>query len=257
MAENRTFTVLKGCFKTGRQNIQVTSMRNIPTFNLKGLAGIYVEAEQRDGKYTVFEIVIGKGHFLCMMFLSEDDGGNKDTLFVYLRHLRELLQIKTYGNHHRGDFMIYLNDYEKRKLTDELQLKPGGGDFAFDKFLHEFNQKIPQSIHRDTVVKKLRENKNYIPPGVIDEADKTVLVSLRRLLPHQHPQDKTLRKLYIFTDGDTNTITRLIGRLKATNCTVCWTTEENRNQARTISYLLNLINIFIVIINYGCKFVTL
>lgn len=217
-------------------------MSNDPTFNLTGLTGIYAEAEQSYGKHTAFEVEIGKGHFLCMMFLSEDDGCNKDMLFVYLRHLRAMLQIKTYGNHHHGDFMIYLKECEKQMLIDELQLTRGNGNFSFIHFLNELNQKIPQSIPREVVNRTLQQNRKIIPSGVVDEKVKNILICIKQLPPDQHPLDKTLRKLYIYTDGDTETITRLIDCLKARNCTVCWTTEENRDRACTISSLINTIS---------------
>lgn len=52
------------------------------------------------------------------------------------------------------------------------------------------------------------------------------------------PQDKTLRKLYLYTDADVKDIDELIKLLKKFNRTVAWTTEDNNHKSANIRDLI-------------------
>lgn len=49
-----------------------------------------------------------------------------------------------------------------------------------------------------------------------------------RLPESKKPQDKTLRKLYVYTDGNVEDIAELIQLLKKFNMTVAWTTKDKK-----------------------------
>ena len=65
------------------------------------------------------------------------------------------------------------------------------------------------------------------------ESLKSILVGPRRLTKGT-PRDKTLRKLYLYTDYDSDEVDRLIDYLKATNMTVAWTTPDKADKAADI-----------------------
>lgn len=208
-------------------------------FNFTGLAGVYKQGCVSDGKTLAFELTSGKGHFLFMMFLSEEDGGDRDKLFLYLRNVNTILGVKTYGSHKNGDFIVYLTENQQNNLVQELQLNIGAGTFSFERFLNELNSRIPSTISVKEVRATLRNNRAHIPPHVVDDTEKTVLIGTSKLPPGKTPQDKTLRKLYLFAEGSDSEISSFISILKANNCTVRWTTEENRYRAAEINALIS------------------
>ena len=53
-------------------------------FNFTQLKNVYMEALSSYDKSVAFDIRIGRGRFLFLMFLSEDD--EKDSLFLYMRN---------------------------------------------------------------------------------------------------------------------------------------------------------------------------
>ena len=55
-------------------------------FNFNRLQNIYFATLNSDDKATAFDIQIGKGRFLFMMYLSDEDKEAKDTLFIYMRN---------------------------------------------------------------------------------------------------------------------------------------------------------------------------
>lgn len=194
-------------------------------FNFSHMNNIYLEALSSYDKTLIFESHVGKGRFLFMMFLSDEDNEAKDRLFIYMRNTKYMRNIKMYGNHIKGKFEVYITDQIKNELIEELQLTSNGASFDFISFLEQLNNSIPQSIDHREKISKLRQNKDIIRPlDVIDEADRTILIGEVRLPKNKEPQDKTLRKLYIYTDGAVQDITKLIELLKQYNMTVAWQT---------------------------------
>lgn len=214
-------------------------------FNFDKLTNIYKEALKSFDKTLIFENEVGKGRFLFMMFLSDEDKEAKDNLFIYLRNTKQFVKIKLYGNHLKGNFNVYIKDIIKRKLIDELLLKNQGNQvFNFYSFLDDLNSCIPLSIPIPTKLNSLRENNRIIQPlNVVDEKDKTILLGEKRLPKGQKPQDKTLRKLYIYTKSNESDITELITLLKKFNMTVRWTIPENNHKAKNIREIINKIDI--------------
>ncbi|WP_186333554.1 hypothetical protein [Paenibacillus xylanexedens] len=212
-------------------------------FNFNNLNNLYAEAITSDDKTLIFEAQIGKGRFLFMMFLSEEDKDSKDKLFIYMRNINLIKPIKVYGNHNKGQFEVYIKDDLKGSMIKELQLNSSTGSFNFIEFLQQLNSKIPQSINRDNKIIELRKNKDLISElGVVDEADKTVLKCEMRLPENKKPQDKTLRKLYVYTDGNVEDIAELIQLLKKFNMTVAWTTKDKKNNNSNVKGLLGKLN---------------
>ena len=87
-------------------------------------------------------------------------------------------------------------------------------------------------------VETLRNNRNIIRAVGIDEIEKTVLISTK-VLSKGKPQDRTLRKLYMYTEESETVITEFIKNLKKANMTVAWTTEEQRFRAADINAMIN------------------
>nr|MBO8919482.1 hypothetical protein [Proteus mirabilis] len=67
-----------------------------------------------------FEIRLGAGCFVFMMFLSKEDSEQNDKLFIYYRNINTLSQLKLYGSHLGGDFLLTSSLKKKLLLgTDE------------------------------------------------------------------------------------------------------------------------------------------
>lgn len=85
-------------------------------FNFNRLQNLYIATLHSFDKAMAFDIEIGRGRFLFMMYLSDEDKESKDMLFVYMRNTRILRKIKMYGNHKKGDFKVL----SMRKLKTDL-----------------------------------------------------------------------------------------------------------------------------------------
>ncbi|WP_409068409.1 hypothetical protein ACFLKB_13370 [Clostridium sp. FAM 1755] len=207
-------------------------------FDFSNLKNVYIATLESSDKALAFDLKVGKGRFLFMMFLSEEDKESKDILFLYMRNKRIMRRIKLYGNHIMGTFKSYINEDVQNCLIQELQLEHTGRSFNFMNFLCQINEAIPQEINISDKIKTLRDNCNIIRTlNVIDESDKTVLIGERKLFVGT-PQDKTLRKLYMYTNSSVQDITELIRLLKKMNMTVAWTTEENRYREADIRRMI-------------------
>ena len=207
-------------------------------FNFNRLQNIYFATLNSDDKATAFDIQIGKGRFLFMMYLSDEDKEAKDTLFIYMRNTKVLRKLKMYGSHKKGTFDVYISEKIQNETTEELCLTHSGKPFDFEHFLEELNSNIPLEIRQETKIKTLRENRKIISSlDVVDEAKKTVLIGDKHLSVGK-PQDKTLRKLYLYTDAGVKDIDELIKLLKKFNRTVAWTTEDNNHKSANIRDLI-------------------
>lgn len=208
-------------------------------FNFSRLKNVYTSALKSLDKTLSFDLNIGKGRFLFMMFLSEEDGYDKDMLFLYMRNTKNMKKIKLYGSHKNGTFKVYINENLKRSFIKELQLVHSGNNFDFMNFLNQINESIPQQINIEDKIKSLRNNRDIISSlNVIDGSDKTVLITDKKVAVGT-PRDKTLRKLYMYTNASYEDITELIRVLKKMNRTVAWTTEENRYRESDIKEMLD------------------
>lgn len=198
-------------------------------FNFSGLKAIYNESLQRSEPTLAFEIVHGRGRFVFMMFFSQEDKESKDRLFVQLRNTLVFLELKAYGSHRNGDFFIYFNDQDKEAIINELMLEGNGREFSFERFLEQINQQIPAELSLQNKLDKIREVWPQVGPSlsnVVDEADKTNLIGIKKLPTGNKPRDKTLRKLYIHTNGSAEVISNLIDALKAARVTLAWTNRD-------------------------------
>ena len=218
------------------------------TFNLSGLKHIYLEALQRSDPTLAFEVTHGRGRFVFMMFFSKEDKESKDRLFVQLRNTQVFLELKTYGSHKNGNFTIYFNNHDQAAIIKELQLEPGGHRFDFNTFLEQINQQIPATLPLQAKLDKIREIWPQVGTklsGVVDQADKTILIGIVNLPQGKKPQDKTLRKLYIYTNGSAEVITNLITALKDARVTLAWTSNKDvtsKNLAEILASISNKSN---------------
>ena len=212
-------------------------------FNLTGLKNIYLEALRGSEPTLAFEVIQGRGRFVFMMFFSTEDKESKDRLFVQLRNTQVFLELKTYGSHRSGDFFIYFNEDDQDAIRQELQLGQGGEQFDFTVFLDRLNQQIPTELPLQDKLDKIREiwpqvNQHLI--NVVDQADKTTLMGIKKLPKGKKPQDKTLRKLYIYTNGNAEVITNLIAALKEARVTLAWTNRDITE--KSLAEIMALIN---------------
>lgn len=174
-----------------------------------------------------------------MLYLSDEDKEAKDILFIYMRNTKILRKLKMYGNHIKGTFEVYLKKEVQEEMMKELNLTHNGNVFDFNRFLNQLNNNIPLHISQEAKITTIRSNKKIISKlGVVDEAEKTVLIGIRHLSVGQ-PRDKTLRKLYLYTDSDVKDIEQLIKLLKKSNSTVAWTTEDNNYKAVDINKIIS------------------
>lgn len=198
-------------------------------FNLSGLAAIYNESLRRLEPTLAFEIVHGRGRFVFMMFFSQEDKESKDRLFVQLRNTQVFLELKAYGSHRNGDFIIYFKEEDKEAIINELMLDGGVREFSFERFLEELNRQIPNELPLQTKLDKIREVWPQVGPNlmnVVEDADKTNLIGIKKLPEGKNPKDKTLRKLYIHTNGSAEVISNLIEALRAARVTLAWTNRD-------------------------------
>jgi len=209
-------------------------------FNFSRLKNIYSDAWSKKDPTIAFEIRLGAGCFVFMIFLSKEDSDKNDRLFIYFRNIETLHQIKLYGYHLGGSFDAYISKKEEDLIRQELQLQGGGNPFNFNAFLNELNDNIPQFLPPTVKGETLRNTWNYIRDdmkNIIDDADKTILIGLKRLPEESKPRDKTLRKLYLYINGHDNDISDFIEAIKERNITLAWTNDPTRT-AKSFAQLL-------------------
>lgn len=208
-------------------------------FNLNRLENIYKEALNSFDKSFAVDLKIAQGQFLLMMFISEEDEKTKDFLFIYMRNSNVLKKVKMYGNHSKGYFQIYMTNDLKTAIFNEIHLNKSNGSYDIEKFMAQLNNTIPNHINDIDKINCLRANSSIVHKlNVVDEREKTVLIGDKKV-SHGTPRDKTLRKLYIYTNANPKDIEILIRLLKDLNRTVAWTTEEQRYKAKEVHEIIS------------------
>ncbi|WP_419678259.1 hypothetical protein ACN2EN_03490 [Aliarcobacter lanthieri] len=200
-------------------------------FNFSGLYNIY-NTSLKDGERTLaFQINNGNGRFVFMMFFDEDDINSKDKLFIFLRNINYLMQLKMYGSHTKGTFEVYINEYQQRKIKEELQLSGNNGNFSIEDFLKILNSQIPNNILRTDKIQTIRQIWTNLDGSfkkeIVADADKTILKGIIRLEPPRKPREQTLRKAYTYINAEPSDITELIDLLVENNITLAWTDNPN------------------------------
>jgi len=195
-------------------------------YSMNGFFGIWSEALNRDEPTVAFELLNGRGRFLFMMFFDPEDERTKDKLLLFLQNTRYMLRLKLYGAHRKGEFKIYLKDWQVAKIRLELQLDGASGP-AFDigRFIDTLNANIPASIPLASKIKLLRENRPAYQDDLVDILDfydKTELIGEMRLPSEKKPKERTLRKLYLYSAQSPEDVATYIDDLKARNCTLSW-----------------------------------
>lgn len=203
-------------------------------YELSGLKGIFNEAIQRNEPTIVFEINNGSGKFLFMIFFDSEDESTKDQLFIFMRNTQRMVKLKLYGNHYQGQFHLYLEEYVKGWFKKELLIDNADSNnkFDFDNFFSSMNLSIPNALSLQAKITKIRESwrdvADKLPKEVVDENEKTILLGDKALPEGKRPRERTLRKLYLYSDGNADDITTLITNLKRLNRTVAWTNDITR-----------------------------
>jgi hypothetical protein len=195
-------------------------------YSMNGFFGVWSEALKRDEPTVAFELLNGRGRFLFMMFFDPEDERTKDKLLLFLQNTRYMLRLKLYGAHRKGEFQIYLEDWQVAKIRRELQLDGADGP-AFDiaKFIDALNANIPSSIPLASKIKLLRENRPAYQDDladILDFYDRTELIGEMQLPPEKKPKEKTVRKLYLYSAQSPEDVAAYIDDLKSRNCTLSW-----------------------------------
>lgn len=214
-------------------------------YELSGLKDVFKEAIYRKEPTIVFELNNGRGKFLFMMFFDSEDQKTKDQLFIFMRNTQRMVKLKLYGNHYDGQFSLYLEEYVKDWFKKELLIESGNpfNKFDFDSFFAKLNSSIPSSIPLQSKIIKIRESwkdvASKLPKEVVDEDEKTILLGDKALPSNQKPREQTLRKLYLYSDGNADDLTILINNLKRLNRTVAWTNDIKKlDRAKKVKDLI-------------------
>ncbi|MCT2387526.1 hypothetical protein [Erwinia pyrifoliae] len=213
-------------------------------FNFSELKNIYSEAWTGKEHSLAFEVAIGRGRFVFMIFFSpEDKASSGEELYIHLRNVNSLMRLKLYGSRKNGAFNVYIRPDQEQMMIDELQLHRGGGHFTFENLLNELNDSIPQRLDfRD----KLNTIRDVWPDvgeklsSVVDDADKTILIGIKKLPQGYHPREKTLRKLFMFTNSRADDVSAFISSLKKENYTLMWTNNTDK-VAKSLADLMLII----------------
>ncbi|WP_300178632.1 hypothetical protein [uncultured Aliivibrio sp.] len=204
-----------------------------PKVNLTGLNAIYNQALKDDEKTIVFELNQGEGCFVFMMFFDEDDS-SKDKLYIYLKRTNHMLHFKMYANHKAGDFFIYITPNDIQSIKNELNIQGGIGQFDILRFFASLNSNIPQFLPFSQKLNNFKAIWKRVSPhlsGILNEADKIYFIGLRDLSKtKKNPTEKTLRKLYLYIDADSDVIKQFIVSLKKSKKTCCWTSDEHKKK---------------------------
>jgi hypothetical protein len=205
-------------------------MQYTEPYELGRIAAIYAAARNRGEPTIAFEMRQGNGRFVFLIFFSDQDEESKDTLYLFLRRTNVVLTLKMYGDHWGGTTRVFLTEAKKRLILAELAIWSGGKPFDWASFFAQVNAAIPQTLPLQETLEKVREVwpdvKKDVASG-LDECEKTVLIGIKRLPPNQRPRDRTLCKLYVYTDGNAADIAHLIDALRRANITLLWSSPEN------------------------------
>ena len=164
------------------------------------------------------------------MFFDDEDADTMDRLYIFMRNTKKMFETKLFGNHEKGDFLVYLNDAQKGFFRRELKIEssPKSMPFDFDTFFHRLNGCIPSAIALHSKIATIRQAWGEIDGsllgGIVAEHEKTEFDRFIKLPEGQKPREKTLRKLYLFWNVKPRDIERLVADLKRDRKTVAWTT---------------------------------
>lgn len=199
-------------------------------YSMNGFFGIWSEALERSEPTIAFELANGRGRFLFIMFFDPEDERTKDKLLLFLQNTKYMLRLKLYGAHRKGEFQIYLEDWQVAKIRQELLLSGvGGPPFDIGRFLESLNGSIPLSIPLASKIKLLRDSRAAYQEhlaDILDFHDRTELIGEVQLPPEKRPKEKTLRKLYLYSAQSPEDIATYISDLKSRNCTLSWRTPS-------------------------------
>lgn len=201
-------------------------------FVFTGMRAIFHQARRRDDPTIAFELTEGAGCFVFLFFFSPEDVGNA-TLFIYLPRVNKVLSLKIYGRLSDGQFGVYFRPDHIDDIKRELDLGGGNGKFDILDFLGRLNARIPQDLPLADKLKSLRQvwpRVGFELKEYIHESEKTVLIGIKHLPQSEKPRDKTLRKLYLFTNSDADAVEDFIQRLRQKNVTLVWTREPKDGQ---------------------------
>ncbi|WP_010181244.1 hypothetical protein [Aquimarina agarilytica] len=202
-------------------------------FSLSRLSGVFNEALIRNEPTIAFEIQNGKGRFLFMMFFGEEDNDSKDQLFLFMKNTMRMIQLKMYGNHSKGQFDIYVNHRIVNWIKEELGIlnSNSGNPFDLASFFSDINFNIPQNLPLTNKINILRDNweniKEKVPENIIEESDKKYLIGPKVLKLPRRPRERTLRKLYLYSNETPENVENLIASLKRLNITLAWSKDKN------------------------------
>ncbi|WP_228457193.1 hypothetical protein [Serratia symbiotica] len=137
------------------------------------------------------------GAFILIRFIQqsppEDKASSGEELYIHLRNVNSLMRMKLYGSRKNGVFNVYIRPDQAQLMIDELQLCSGGGHFTFESLLDELNDAIQQNIDFNDKINTIRDVWPVVGEqlsNVLDDADKTILIGIKKLPQGYHPREK-------------------------------------------------------------------
>lgn len=211
-------------------------------FNFTSLSTLYDESLYRNEPTLAFEIVNGNGKFVFMMFFENDDNQFENILFIFCRNIKYMIKLKLYGNQEKGKFSIYLNEDLQNKIIEELQLYNRSGDkFDFNIFLENLNSSIPSNLSFKEKAFILKKTWKFLDDStrknLVDDSEKIYLKGVLSLPSNKKPQERTLRKLYLYVDGIPDDISDFLNNLRNLNKTLQWT--DDKSSEKDFSFVLS------------------
>lgn len=195
-------------------------------YSMNGLYGVWSEALRRNEPTVVFEIAHGAGQFLFAMFFDPEDERTRDQLLLFLKNTHHMLRLKLYGAHRRGEFRMYLEAWQVDRIRRELQLADSeAATFDIGSFLGQINARIPRSMSLAARIAVLRENRLAFRDQlaeILDFFERTELIGEVHLPPGKRPRERTLRKLYLYSQRSPAEVATYIDDLRRRNCTLSW-----------------------------------
>lgn len=210
-------------------------------FNFRGLHSAFLEMITRHEPSIAFTLTDGKGKFVFFLFLNTNSAGKiiwgNHELFVFLANTQHMLRFDLKGNHRNaGDFKIWLDDKDEAAIRAELGLgatTAGGPAFLLNDFLNRLDGKIPTSIPLVDKIATIQNQSQAVQTycaSYLENASKIYLLGKLTLSKGKHPQEQTLRKLYMLNAAPRD-IELLIQHLKRLGWTTRWTASKPSSDA--------------------------
>src|SRR5690606_29174295 len=150
----------------------------------------------------------GKGLFLFMMFFDYEDDSTKDVIYIFMKNIQRMLKLKLYGNHLKGQFDIYIDEWMKELFRRELlhEDSQSSQKRSVENFFRALHLSITSKLTLSDKVNVRRrswsEVSSHLPADGRDEGAKKILIGDVQLANNTKHTGKTRQRLYLYADGN-------------------------------------------------------